>query len=464
MRVLLISTYELGHQPVHVTSPAAALREAGHETTVLDLAVDDLSPEAVDGVDAVALSVPMHTATRLALMAVEWISGRRPGLPIALYGLYAAVPEHERSEGVDAAFAGEYEPDLLDWVGSLDAGETPVAVESSRTGRSDFVVPDRSGLPALERYARLEHDGGSYLAGAVEASHGCRHRCRHCPIPSVYDGRLRIVPSDVVLADIDQLVASGARHITFGDPDFLNAPRHSLDVLEAAHERHPDITFDATIKVSHILDHSTIWEDMAGMNLLFVISAFESVDDETLEVLDKGHTVGDMSRAVDIVRSASIHIRPTWLPFVPWTEPDHIEEMFRFIDRHRLRSATDPVQMAIKLLIPRGSLLESHPRVVPYLAEYDASALSWSWRFENPETGLIHKELERIAAAASDCGQSHTSTLAEMTGAVEALTGSALGEGVESTPVPRLTESWFCCAEPTQSQVVSLGIGPGRHG
>jgi len=40
MRVLLVSTYELGHQPLHVASPAALLRRVGHDVRCLDLSVE----------------------------------------------------------------------------------------------------------------------------------------------------------------------------------------------------------------------------------------------------------------------------------------------------------------------------------------------------------------------------------------------------------------------------------------
>lgn len=455
----MVSTYELGRQPVHLASPAAALRLAGHEVDSVDTAVDGLTPGHLETADAVAISVPMHTATRLASVIVDQVRARRPDLPVALYGLYAGVPDEGAESGADAYIEGEYEPGLLEWLSSVDRGSGPRSGVVTHTGRSSFTKPDRRGLPPLDRYARLELDGATVVAGATEASHGCRHRCRHCPIPSVYDGRMRIVPKDVVMADIDQLVDAGAGHVTFGDADFLNAPRHSLDLLAEAHAAHPEITFDATIKVEHILQHRDLWPDLAEMNLLFVVSAFESVDDHTLEILDKGHTRSEMEEAVDLVRSVGIHIRPTWLPFLPWTDVGDIVGIFRFIDSHELTSATDPVQMSIKLLIPRGSLLEDHPAVIPHLEQYDESALTWRWQFARPEVAVIQKELESIAANASECGQQASATLQEMREAVERLTGEDLGPMPEEELVaPRLTESWFCCAEPTESQVVSLGM------
>lgn len=449
MRVLLLSTYELGRQPVHLASPAASLRDAGHEVRTVDLAVEELNDDDVTWASGVAISVPMHTATRLADEVAAAIADARPDLPVALYGLYAGAGSFD----VDARFEGEYEPGLLRWAsGELNGTHRHL-------GRSEFLAPDRERMPDLGRYARLEDRGSTYLAGAVEASHGCRHRCRHCPIPAVYDGRIRVVPRDEVLTDIDNLVAAGARHITFGDADFLNAPAHCLDVLERAHDAHPEVSFDATIKVEHIIQHAGLWPRLAELNLLFVVSAFESVDDSTLEILDKGHTVGDMTRAVEITRDAGIHIRPTWLPFLPWTTPDDVAGIFEFIDAHGLIGATDPVQMSIKLLVPQGSLLLAHPKMTPHLDHYDTSALTWRWDFADPETAVLHKELETIAANASDCGQEAAATLDEMRHAVSRVSGrEILASSGSAAAAPRLTESWFCCAEPTKGQSVSLHI------
>src|SRR4051794_10951232 len=217
MRVLLVSTYELGHQPWHLASPAAALEAAGHEVRTLDLAVEAWDDALVAWAQGVAFSVPMHTALRLAQAAAR----RLPSdLPVCFYGLYAGMadPGHVR-------LSGQYEPRLVEWAG----GATPPS--GVDLTRHVFVQPSRSSLPPLDRYARIAHEGAERIVGYVEASHGCVHRCRHCPVPVVYDGRVRMVTEDAVLADIAQLVAAGATHITFGDPDFLNAVPHSKRVV-----------------------------------------------------------------------------------------------------------------------------------------------------------------------------------------------------------------------------------------
>ncbi len=462
MRLLLVSTYELGRQPVHLSSPAAALRGEGIAVTTIDLSVEDWDPSSLDEVDAVAFSVPMHTAMRLAVPVAESMRRHRNDLPIAFYGLYAAVGRERNLDAVaDALLVGEYEPDLIAWAHRVGDGSMRTGVSRHR-GRSRFHRPDRSGLPSHDNYARLEWMGEPRLAGAVEASHGCRHRCRHCPIPVVYDGRMRVVGAESVLADIDQLAAAGVQHVTFGDPDFLNAPRYSMDLLRAANAAHPDLTFDLTVKVEHILAHDRLWAEMATLGVLFVVSAFESTDRRTLDILDKNHTAEDMARAVGVLRSAGIHVRPTWLPFFPWTTPEHMVDIVRFLDRHGLWSATDPVQLAIRLLIPEGSLLENHPAVAPHLTAYRPESLSWSWEFENATIERMHAEIDSIAAEGSDCGAESIETLATIRDRIGAMAGVDFGPMPVSAPTPRLTETWFCCAEPTAAQATAVGLTIGR--
>ena len=428
---------------------------AGVEVHCLDLSVEDFDPGSVSRYDAVAFSVPMHTAMRLAVVAARRIKAVEPDMPVAFYGLYADVGREQTLGTVaDALLCGEYEPALVAWA-TQGEGNGSVLVELGKTG---FIVPDRTGLPSLDRYARLERDGDALLAGAVEATHGCRHRCRHCPIPAVYDGRLRVVGNEPILADIDQLYRLGARHVTFADADFLNAPAYSMGLLREAHEAHPDLTYDVTVKVEHILKHRDLWPEMARLGVLFVVSAFESVDDRTLQILEKGHSTADMLDAIDVLSEAGIHLRPTWLPFVPWTTPDQIADLFEFVDQNGLAGAVDPVQMAIKVLVPEGSLLLQREEMQPYLRHFDADALTWLWEFESPETERLQKELDRIAAAASDCKEESSITLREMRSVVGSIVGRDLGEMVPfDGSAPRLSESWFCCAEPTVGQATAVG-------
>src|SRR5919106_571685 len=365
MDVLLVSTYELGHQPVHLASPAAALRAAGHSVRCLDLSVDAWDAQAAWWAEAVALSVPMHTAMRLAVRAARELRGVRPALPLAFYGLNAPVSRDLTVRGVaDAAIGGEYEPALGRWVDAVAEGGAAASSEAPvvELDRTEFRVPTRNLLPPLDRYAHLRVDGEERPVGAVEASHGCAHECRHCPIPVWYEGRIRLVPRDVVLADIEQLVRMGARHVTFADPDFLNGWRHSLRLVREMHGAFPDLTFDCTTKVEHVLRHADLWPELARSGCLFVVSAFETMND-------------------------------------------------------------DPVQYTIRLLLPEGSLLLEHPDIRPHLGPYDAEALTYTWQAEQPAMDALQERLATLVERSAADGEGVVGAFLDVNAAVREVVG-----------------------------------------
>ncbi|MDA8273871.1 MAG: CUAEP/CCAEP-tail radical SAM protein [Actinomycetota bacterium] len=475
MRVLLVATYELGHQPTALAGPSARLRRAGHEVACLDLSIEPLETGAVDWADKVAVSVPMHTAMRLARQVVATVRSRRPEVPVCYYGLYAltaAEPDGEGGAGGglgpgDAAIAGEVEPDLEAWVEGRTAGV------SRRLARVPDRPSDRSGLAALERYARLVDERGEHLVGAVEASRGCSHRCRHCPVPVVYEGRVRPVEVADVLADVDQLVDAGAAHLTFADPDFLNAPRHARRVVAAVHRRHPSLTFDCTVKVEHVLRHAGLWPELAAAGCRFVVSAFESTNDRLLALLRKGHTVEEASAAVALLRRHGIEMRPSWLPFTPWTSAGDVADLVDFVLAHDLVANVDPVQYSVRLLVPPGSLLLDDPELAAAFGSFDVAHLGYTWEHPDPSVDALQRELAALVEdRAADPAE-------EVFGAVEALVRAAAGRGAGSVAGsrsagppgcrPRLTETWFCCSEPTAAQLAPvalvtgtpLAVGPG---
>jgi len=446
VRVLLVSCYELGHQPLGVAGPAARLQAAGHEVRCHDQAVDAWDPGLVAWADRVACSVPMHTATRIARQVVDDVRRRRPELPVACYGLYGAAMH----DVADRVLAGESDAELVAWVEGHHDGRV---VHRERLGAVD-APPARELLPPLDRYARLVHDDREQLVAVVEASRGCVHRCRHCPVPVVYDGRIRVVAVDAVLADVDQQVHAGAEHVTFADPDFLNGAQHARRVVRAMHERFPELTFDCTVKVEHVLAHPDVWAEFAAAGCLFVVSAFESVDDPTLARLDKGHTARDAGLAVTLLREHGIEVRPSWLPFTPWTTLDQVRALLDFVADHDLVGNVDPVQYTIRLLLPPGSLLLGHPDVTPSLGPYDAERASYGWHSADPDMDRLQLELSTLVEARLAAGDSIPAVYGQIRDAV----------GLDPVPVddtraravPRLSEPWFCCAEPTAAQLAPL--------
>jgi radical SAM superfamily enzyme YgiQ (UPF0313 family) len=453
---LVVSTYELGHQPLSVASATASLLAAGHQVRCADVAVDALAADDVDWAEGAALSVPMHTAMRLALRVAGALRARRAAMPLCFFGLYAAMAgDLPVSSPAHAVIAGEFEPGVVAWA---DGAAPGAAVQ---LGRFEARVPERRLLPELDRYTRLAVAGELRLVGSVAASRGCSHRCRHCPVPVVYDGRVRPVAEHVVLADVDQLVAAGARHISFADPDFLNAPHHARRVMAEMHDRHPAITFDATIKVEHLLHHPEVLPELAEAGCAFVVSAFESVNDRILAVLDKGHTVADMSEVVIALRAHGIEVRPSWLPFTPWTALEDLVGLLDFVVAHDLVANVDPVQYSVRLLVPDGSLLLAEPAMTAHLGGYDPARLGWAWAHPDPAVDQLQVEIATLVEA--QIGQGPEPTFARIDALVRALAPGAPAPPARGAASAgprgergRLTEPWFCCSEPTEAQLAPL--------
>ena len=457
---MLVSCYELGHQPLALASASASLRSEGFAPAVRDLAVETLTDDDLAQAEMVAVSVPMHTAMRLGQGVLDRLRPLHPETPVVFFGLYAVLnAEHLFATGATAVIGGEFDgalrgiANLLAEGGDLESAVIPGVITPRNrnpepASRSTFPQPHRDGLPVLRSYAGLEIDGTIVPAGYVEATRGCHHTCTHCPITPVYGGRLVVVPRDNVLEDIARQVEAGARHITFGDPDFFNGPTHSLRIVKATRERWPDVTFDATIKIEHILEHRQRLPELAEHGCQFVVSAVESLNEEALLRMKKGHDAASVAEAIALLDEVGIPMRPSLLPFSPWETMESYLHLLRFMAEQGMIRNIDPVHWSIRLLIPPGSAVLDDPDTASWIGPLDPEALSYDWMHHDPRMEALQKEVGRLAEAGDACQQDSAETFE----AIWIATHRAAGIDPAEIPVakvhrpkpPRLTESWFC--------------------
>jgi radical SAM superfamily enzyme YgiQ (UPF0313 family) len=341
VNIVLISTYELGRQPFGLASPAAWLRKRGHDVVCLDLSRQSLDESAVRAAELIAIYLPMHTATRLAAKLIPALRELNPLADLCCYGLYAPMnADYLRTLGVATILGGEFEQGLVQLaerlqsrLGSGDLAKVSPQLEPLVSlERLAFEVPDRSNLPPIGKYAHLIIPGDGFrLVGSTEASRGCKHLCRHCPIVPVYKGVFRIVSRDVVMEDIRRQVAAGAQHISFGDPDFFNGIRHALELVEEFHREFLNVTYDVTIKIEHLKKYEVHLPKLKETGCLFVISAVEYLDDVVLRALDKGHTREDFLHVVQAFRALGMILHPTFVPFTQWTTMESYLDLLRVI-------------------------------------------------------------------------------------------------------------------------------------
>jgi radical SAM superfamily enzyme YgiQ (UPF0313 family) len=454
LKSVLISTYELGRQPFGLASPAAWLGRAGFVVTCLDLSCQPLDEPAVRSADFVAIYVPMHTATRMAAGILPRIRKLNPRAHLCCYGLYAPVNEaFLRKLGAQTILGGEFEEGLVATLERLRGGDILPGMQplpAVSLARQNFLTPERQSLPPLDRYAKLIwDDGGSRVVGYTEASRGCKHRCRHCPIVPVYNGIFRIVQPEVVLEDIRRQVAMGAEHITFGDPDFFNGIGHATRIVTALHAEHPMLTYDVTIKVEHLLEHSDLLPTLRKTGCAFVTSAVESLDDEVLGRLDKGHTFKDFVRVLELCRQAGLALSPTFVAFTPWTTLESYCSFIAGLQQLGLTDHVAPIQVGIRLLIPAGSRLLELAEISRMVGPFDETALAYPWSNADPRVDELCARVQSIVHE----GGKKRATRREIFERIAAMAYGAAGVAPAALPVhdrldraaiPYLTEPWYC--------------------
>jgi radical SAM superfamily enzyme YgiQ (UPF0313 family) len=259
--------------------------------------------------------------------------------------------------------------------------------------------------------------------------------------------------TEKIITDVTNQVEEGAKHISFNDPDFFNGPKHALKILQLLNEKHPSITYDSTIKVEHILKYPDYFQELKNLNMLFVISAFETTNDHVLNILQKNHSSNDLNKAVELSLENNIDIRPTWMPFSPWTEQNDLISIIKLIENYKLRETVDPIQLTIKLLIPKNSLILKRPEMEEYLLNYDPASFSYAWKYKFPNIDNIQNEL--FTYVLQHESENEYMQYLGLVDILESHTGETLlnPEKYNQRIVPKLSETWFCCAEPNKIQL-----------
>ena len=467
-RVVFISPYDLGRQPFALAEPAAIFGEAGYQVKCLDLSQQKLTEGDLSPARVIYIYLSMLTATRIASEAMPRIKKMAPSAKIAVFGWYAPVNENYLRElGVDAVFGGESEEDMLSYAVSITGqnetgqNEHPSSKKSLvNLSRIDFMVPDRRGLPALDKYAQLVMpDESQRIMGFTETTRGCKHLCRHCPVVPVYKGRFYAVPADIVLEDIRQQVALGAQHISFGDPDFLNGPRHAKRIIEAMHQEFPAITYDAVIKIEHLIKFPDYLPFLRDTGCILITTAVESVDDSILEHLDKGHTAAEFEQVVRLMSEHNIALAPTFIPFTPWTTLSNYIELLNKIAELKLIMSVNPVQLSLRLLIPSGSRILELPKEETCITDFNPASLGYTWIHRDNEVDELQENIRNWTEKAEIRDLSRL----EIFNGIRQIALKAAGREESDVTaeqcgdtVPVHSESWYCCAEPTEQQLASF--------
>ena len=183
------------------------------------------------------------------------------------------------------------------------------------------------------------------------------------------------------------------------------------------------------------------------------LSAFETTNDLVLEILQKNHTARDLDESIEISKVNNIDIRPTWMPFTPWTETTDLHNIIKLIEKYQLRETVDPIQLTIKLLIPKHSLIIDRPEIKKYLGRYDTESFSYRWSYEDIKADHLQKSLFNYVVENEELDEKDQ--YMGLVYLIEDLTENNIiySHNYTYRDVPKLSETWFCCSEPNKIQL-----------
>jgi radical SAM superfamily enzyme YgiQ (UPF0313 family) len=404
---LIISTFEGGYQPMTAMTAASALSVAGFDTDLLDIYVEGPDPGRFKNTDTIGISIPLFDALNAGIQVANQARNANPSANIIFFGQYATI-NASRLSGVhgDYTIAGEWELPLTHLVKRLKNGGVPpdgipgvVDSVAARAGhpthpflsRDHFRTPNRHFAPGLTKYPQPQIEkltGSSQIVGGLEGTRGCHHKCTYCSVFAAYDGKVLLVPQDVVIEDVRNLVAQGMTHLTFTDADFFNAKRHGLEIIRRLHHEFPALTYDFTTRVDHILENPETLREMGRMGLRFITSALEFPKQRVLDEVFKEVSVEMIEQSIALMRSCGIVLNPTFIMFNPWIGLDDLVLFNEFVERNGLDEVIDPIQYETRLHLYKGSPLLDNPSIKALkLEEHE---FHFDWKHPDPRVDELY--------------------------------------------------------------------------
>jgi radical SAM superfamily enzyme YgiQ (UPF0313 family) len=304
----------------------AALLPQGWAFRLRDLNVAPLDEADLAWAEVVLLSgMLVQEDAMLEVLARARAAGRR-----TVVGGPAASGAPERFALADHLFLGEAEGRLELLVQVLEApGEAPPRLLSPPgDGRPDLALArvPRFDLLAIDRYA--DH--------ALQYSRGCPFHCEFCDIVELYGNVPRVKRPDQVEAELDAVLAAGARGtVFFVDDNFVGNRREVarlLPVLQAWQARH-GFPFEFLTEAS--IDLATHPELVAGMVAAGFSAVFLGIETPSAAALQGAGKTQNLrmpqEQAVERLTRAGLEVFAGFIVGFDSDGPDIFERQLQFI-------------------------------------------------------------------------------------------------------------------------------------
>lgn len=411
MEALLVSNFEGGYQPMTVATALTALVNAGIEVSVLDTYVDGIQEDKLRNKELIAISIPLFDSVQAAIELTQIIRRVNPSAHVTYFGQHATINANRLAgKYSDSCVCGEWEIPLVNLAKYL-SGDEDCQLEGIMTGhdvaqgkyiptymsRNHFNVPTRHLLPSLYKYPQKQINkllGSEQVVGSTEIARGCHHKCLYCSVYAAYEGKVLVIPESVILQDVQNLVEEGMTHLSFVDADFFNVKHLGAKILRKLHTSYPQLTYDLTTRIDHILENKEELLEMKELGVRFITSALEFPSELVLDEVGKNISISDIEEAVKVLREIGILLNPTFIMFNPWTRIDELSTFRTFVEENQLDSIIDPIQYETRLYLYKGSPLLRQASIQRLaLTEHE---FHYDWKHPDPEMDELFQEIVTV--------------------------------------------------------------------
>jgi len=311
--------------PLGLVYVSAALRQAGHQVTWLDLLVQQNELESIfshSRFDLVGISLRnvddvLIRKQELFVSDIKALVRRiheRWDCPVVLGGSGFSILPQELLELTSADFGiiGEGEAALPALIDALQTG-SPFDKISGLVRRRDGHVwvngkPSSSASITLEPGDWPPHIAAHYLRTGgmlnVQTQRGCSHRCCYCTYPLIEGTRHRARSPEAVVSDFEQLQSSGARYAFIVDSVFNSSHSHVAEICESLIRRDCPIRWGCFLRPQNLTRE--LMDLMGRAGLTHIEFGSDSFSDDVLGEYEKDLTFDDIRFSNDLARAAEI--------------------------------------------------------------------------------------------------------------------------------------------------------------
>lgn len=317
----------------------SSLKQAGHETLLLDLNNSPVSDEVVFSIVGTysphIIGISIKTATLLEARRVgALLKEMLPSVPVVAGGPHATVSCQELAAEpwIDSVVVGDGEEVFPLLCAAAGRGELlPSIVRASPIEQLDTLpFPDFSLFPSSVLDALVERY-------PLVTSRGCVYDCVYCSVPRVSGRRFRPRSSGSVLAELECVErVFGVRGFELIDDAFNLDVRRAKEFCQCLTRNQRRFFWTCPNGLRADLLDAELAMLMAKAGCLQVMVGVESAVPEVLAGLKKGESVEDIKRGVSHLQHAGIDVGGYFLIGAPG---DTLELQLRnveFIRRHHM--------------------------------------------------------------------------------------------------------------------------------